>query len=237
MLAVAPEAFGRPFDRGERLEFTLSWLGIPAGTAVLEVPDIIDVDEKSAFHIVSRSWSNKFVSAFYKVNDRIDCYVDSTDLTSIRLKVQQREGRHKNDKEIIFDHETNKVEYTKNGEKSIHDVPPFVHDSMSSFYFLRSKDLIIGNDVKMDIFTNGKLYNITIKVIEKEKITVDAGTFDAIKIKPLIEHNDVFKNKGDIYIWLTDDEFKIPILIKTKVKIGHIKAELIKLEKGGDHGN
>ncbi|NIP40434.1 DUF3108 domain-containing protein, partial [Candidatus Saccharibacteria bacterium] len=41
---------------------------------------------------------------------------------------------------------------------------------------------------------------------KKEKITIPAGTFDTIKVKPLLKSEGIFMRKGDVYIWLTDDE-------------------------------
>lgn len=236
-LFIPSTIFALPFNVGEELEFSLSWMGIPAGTTTLGVKEIVMASDTDAFHIVSRSWSNKFVSTFYKVEDRVDGYMATEDLSSMMLKVKQREGRHKNDKKLVFDHQNHKVEYTKNGRKSIHEVPPLVHDSFSAFYFLRTHDLVPGNDIKINTFTNRKLYQVIIKVLGKEKIDVQAGTFNTIKVQPLIKHNDVFKNEGKIFIWLTDDEYKIPVMIKVKIKIGHIRARLTKLKRGGDDGD
>ncbi len=226
-----------PFEVGERLEFSISWIGIPAGTAVLEIPEKVEIDGREAFHVMSRSWSNDFVSIFYKVNDRVDGYMDAEDLTSIRLTVRQREGKHRSDKEMIFDRENSRVEFTKNGKKKTFEVPPTVYDSMSALYLLRTFDLTSGSDIKIDTFSNGKLYNVTVKVLGREKVTVAAGTFDTVKVRPILKHNDLFKNRGKIFIWLTDDEYRIPVMVRTKIKIGHITAELSKLEKGGDHGD
>lgn len=228
-------AQGLPFDVGERLEFALSWTGIPAGTTVLEIPGISYIDGKEAFQVRSESWSNRFVSTFYKVEDKIEGYMDAKDITAIQLKIKQREGRHKKDKLITFDQKNHKVEYIKNGKKSVHEVPPSIRDSISSFYYLRTQKLQIGEDIKIETFTGGKIYNITVKVLKREKVKLDIGTFETIKVQPLIKHNDVFKNKGDMFIWLTDDEYKIPVMMKTEIEIGYIKAKLKKMERGGNY--
>jgi hypothetical protein len=78
---------------------------------------------------------------------------------------------------------------------------------------------------------------VTVKILKREEIKVKAGTFKTIKVQPLIKHNDVFKNKGDIFIWLTDDDNKLPVLIKTEVKIGHVKAEATNLIIGETDGS
>jgi len=226
-----------PFEVGERLEYEISWLGIPGGNSSLEVKGITKVGQIDAYHLMSRTWSNSFISTFFEVDDRIEGYMNANDLTGISLKVRQREGGHKVDKEIIFDSKTNKAHFTKNEKNSVHDVPPFIRDSLSSFYYLRSKDLEVGKDVVMDTFSNGKLYKLIVKVLNKEELQVNEKIYNTIKVQPLAKQNDIFKNKGEIFLWLTDDEYKIPVKIRSEIAIGYFTAELINLKKGDNNGN
>jgi hypothetical protein len=48
-------------------------------------------------------------------------------------------------------------------------------------------------------------------------------------IKPLMKSEGIFYRKGDIIIWLTDDMKRIPVMVQTKVKIGHITATLVRV--------
>lgn len=226
-----------PFGVGERLEYEISWLGVPGGNSVLEIKGIKEIDHVKAFHVESRTWSNRFVSTFFLVDDRIEGYMNAGDLTAISLKVRQREGWHKVDKEMTFNQEANKVHFRKNEKESVYDVPPFIRDSLSSFYYLRTKDLEVGKDIVMDTFSNKKLYKLIVKVLSRETVEIGEKKYKTIKIQPLIKQNDVFKNKGDIYIWLTDDEYKIPVKIRSEIAIGYFTAELINMKKGDNNGN
>ena len=42
----------------------------------------------------------------------------------------------------------------------------------------------------------------------------------------MVREGGLFKSEGSIVVWLTDDELKIPVKVKTKVLIGSIDAEL-----------
>jgi len=215
-----------PFRVGEKLEFALSWIGIPAGTATLEVRSREAYKGIDAYSFLSRTWSNSFVSTFYKVDDRIEGFMNANDLSGLMFKIRQREGGYRSDKEILFYPEENQVEFTKNGKKSFFTVPPATRDSMSAFFYLRTKKLTVGKDIVIDTFSNGKLLKVVVKILKRERINLGAVTFSTVKVQPLIKHNDIFKSKGDIFIWLTDDEFKIPVKIKVQVTIGYVKAEL-----------
>jgi len=225
-----------PFGVGERLEYEISWLGVPGGNSVLEVKGLKEIDEVKAYHVESRTWSNRFISTFFLVDDHIEGYMDAGDLTAISLKVRQREGGHKVDKEMTFNRETNKVHFRKNKKESVHDVPPFIRDSLSSFYYLRTKDLEVGKDVVMDTFSNKRLYKLIVKVLGREVLEIEGKNYETIKVQPLIKQNDIFKNKGDILIWFTDDEYKIPVRIRSEIAIGYFTAELINMRKGDNNG-
>lgn len=144
-----------------------------------------------------------------------------------RLKI--REGRHRKDKEVIFDLSNSKATYINHleNEKKEFDVPAFVFDPISSFYYLRTLRLVVGESVYVTIFDSKKVWNVEVQVLRREKVTLPIGTFDTIVIKPLMKSEGIFYRKGDIYIWLTDDIKHIPVKLQTKVAVGHITATLI----------
>jgi hypothetical protein len=84
--------------------------------------------------------------------------------------------------------------------------------------------------IPMKNFYKDKVYDLNVKYLGKERITVDAGTFDCIVVEPLVQEGGLFKSEGSIVIWLTDDDLKIPVKVKTKVVVGSIDAELTKYE-------
>ena len=57
------------------------------------------------------------------------------------------------------------------------------------------------------------------------------GSVDTIVIKPLMKSEGIFNRKGDMFIWLTDDERRLPVKMRTKVVVGSITATLV----GGEY--
>jgi hypothetical protein len=82
----------------------------------------------------------------------------------------------------------------------------------------------------LENFYKDKVYPLDVVYRGKETITVDAGTFDCIMIEPMVVAGGLFKSEGSIIIWLTDDEVKMPVKVKTKVIIGSIDAVLTSYE-------
>jgi len=56
------------------------------------------------------------------------------------------------------------------------------------------------------------------------------GELGTVIVKPELKSEGLFQSKGDILIWLTDDEKRIPVKVETKVPVGNIVARLSSLE-------
>jgi len=62
-------------------------------------------------------------------------------------------------------------------------------------------------------------------------LTMPAGKFATIKVGTFPKYEGVFMNKGESFIWLTDDRRKIPVLVKSTISI---VSTLTKMEPGKD---
>lgn len=210
------------FNIPERLEYDLRWTGLKAGTSILEIKK--DGDK---IMISSTATSAKWVSVFYHVEDKIESILNPILPISYRIKL--KEGKHKRDKEVIFNHADKKVIYIDHlkKERQEFDTLEKLFDPLSGFYHLRNMNLKVGESVYLPVFDSKKIWSIEVKVLRKEELKTPSGTFNTIVIKPLMRSEGIFSRKGDIYIWLTDDEKKIPVQLKSKVVVGYITAILV----------
>ena len=213
--------------KGERLVFKLSWFGIPVGTAVVEASDAGYLQGKKMYGISAVTASNQFIDSFYPVRDSIHSLIFADTLASYKFVVHQEEGTYRSDKEIIFDYAKRKATFTKNGDVSVYDIPAFVTDSLSAYYYFRTKELAVGKPITIDVFDDKQLWQVVVQILGKETIETPAGIFDTFLTKPLLKFEGIFQRKGDVYIWITDDSRKIPVRMKSKIVIGSINADLI----------
>lgn len=146
----------------------------------------------------------------------------------VNYRLKTREGSHRKDKEVVFDRQRGRATYVDHlgGETREAEVPETVFDPLSSFYLVRTMDLQVGRPVYVPVFDSKKLWNVQVQVLRKERVTVPAGTFDTIVIRPLMKSEGIFSSKGEILIWVTDDERRMPVLLRSKVAVGSINAEL-----------
>ena len=217
------------FQAPEEFIYDLTWAGIKAGTASMELRN-----DDGRTRIISTAQSAKWISVFYTVDDRVVSVVSEDSNRSspglpLSYRLRLREGKHRKDKEVIFDRERNKAKYIDHLSKEYKevDVPPMVFDPISSFFYLRSLRLVVGEPVYITIFDSKKVYDVEVQVLRREQVTVPWGTFDTIVVKPLMKSEGIFYRKGEIFIWLTDDARHIPVKMQSKVKIGSITASLV----------
>lgn len=205
----------------ERFLYDIYWLGIYAGKAVLETSL-----DKDILRISSRANSASFISTFYTVEDYAESLVK--DGRTVHFRIKQREGRYRSNKETIFDISKGKIiyfDYLKNKKKE-HDLNCVIWDVISGFFYLRTQPLIVGKTVYINVFDSNKFLKAEVSVLRKEKIKVKGVEVSTIVIKPDLKSEGLFHRKGDIFIWLTDNEKRVPVKIETKVPIGKIVAEL-----------
>jgi len=220
-----------PFGVGEKMVFSVTWSGIHAGEATLEVKELLSYQGHEVFRIVSTAKTNKFFSVFYKLRDTLESLFDVQGLFSRRYRKVEYNGNQVSNREIIFDQEQNMVLYKGKRYYTL----PGVQDELSLFYYVRTLDFQVGNSIYMDVFSSKKNWRVKANVLRKERITVPAGTFNTIVVEPEIKFDGILKT-GNMTLWFTDDERKIPVKMKSNITIGSIEANLEKLQLAGTPG-
>ncbi len=215
------------FDVGEKLTFIIRYGPIKAGTAIMSIPKIVIKMGRECYKIQTEARSSAFFSAFFKVRDKVISYMDKNGLFSWGFEKHLREGKYSSDRIVVYDQYNG---WAVTNKKDSLRIPPCVHDILTSFYFIRTQKLEVGKSLFLDNHADNKLYPLEIKVHKKERIRVKAGTFDCIVVEPILRAEGLFKSKGRLLVWLTDDERKIPVQMKSKILIGYITAELKKME-------
>ena len=220
---VDPGLAAVPWKIGEYFQFSIDWNGLNGGNSLMQVQNIQRLEGRRVYRIVTKTESNSFVSKFYKVRDRAESYVDAESLYSRRFVKHLREGGYKKDVDVRFDQEARKAEYD---DGSRLDVPGRVHDVLSAFYYVRTQPLPNGATLLLPTHDNKKSYDMEVKVHRRERVQVPAGSFDCVVVEPMLKSEGVFKSKGSILVWLSDDARRIPVLVRSKVPVGSISVSL-----------
>lgn len=219
----------KAFKEGEKLTFDVKYGFVTAGVATMQIPAIKRISGREAYHVTFEVNTVPSFDIFYKVRDRYETYLDKEGLFPWRFEQHIREGKYSRDFAAFFDQRKGKAK-TSEGE---YDIPKYVHDIVSAFYFARTLDysnLKIGEAIYLQNFYKDKVYDLNVRYHGKETIKVPAGEFDCIIVEPLVQEGGLFKSEGNIIVWLTDDDIKMPVRVKTKVIVGAIDADLTDYE-------
>jgi hypothetical protein len=221
----------QPFAVGERLTYALSWGKIPAGTAVLEVSGRQTLSGSPVIKLVHTARSNDFISAFYPVNNRVESLIDEQAMIPYRLLFKRREGKRKNDIEVLFDQTAHRATVTKDGQSETVPIPPRVQDSLSCLYLFRSLSAAkLGSSTEIDVYHDNKNYHLQLRIEGYERMKGPLGEFDTVRVLAVMPFKGLFLNEGNIRVWLTNDAARIPVLMRAKVMIGSVSATLTGLE-------
>jgi hypothetical protein len=218
------------FYVGEKLTFKISWTNVvDAGTATMEVSEKLMFKGTEVYHIITKTKSAPVFSSFFYVDDRVDTYFDTDTFASYKYEKHLREGDFKVDDVYYFDPED---KIAVRDEKVISTLENAM-DVLTGFYYTRTKDLKVGSSISFNHCDGKSNRIIKVKVLKKERITVPAGTFDCIQIEPILTDTEgIFNQTGRLWIWLTDDEKHMPVLMKSSIAIGDIEARLVKYDLG-----
>ena len=216
------------FGLGERFLFDLGYSFINAGKTEMSIDSIVKVDGHQCYQLVSRVWSNKTFDLIYKVRDYVESNIDVNGIFSRRYVKRLNEGSYSDDKEVLYEQERNKAHLIEDGDyKNTFDIPDCAQDILSALYFVRTMEFSVGDTMAINLFDVDKAYPLKVKVNRREHVEVPAGEFDCLVVEPFLESEGMFRSEGRIELWLSDDENRIPVLMRTYIAIiGHIDAKL-----------
>ncbi len=217
------------FKVGERLLYDVKYQFIKVGEAEISLSEIVEYNGRKCYRAVFRVWSLPFFSVFYKVDDRYESLIDVEGIYPWRFEQRIREGGYKRDFYAEFDH-VNLIAKTSEG---VYPIPQYAQDVFSAFYYARTQDYSnkkVGDRVRLENFYRNKTYPLEIKYLGEQIVKVKAGKFKCVVVEPLIVEGGLFKAKGRFFLWITNDDKKIPVKMTAEIPIGNVSGELREIE-------
>lgn len=200
----------------EELVYRVDFIGITMGYARFRYLGKVSIAGKPAYHLNVRAWTSGVLSYIYPINETIDYYLDAETLAPIRQEFTQREKEK--DDVALYDQETGKItyRYRQSGKirKQVTTIPS-VYDPVSVAYYFRWKDLGVENRSR-NMYGGRKVYQISSRILGNERIRTDHGEVDTIAVLPVIRRDGKLDNKGDLKIWFSNDELRVPVRLYAK---------------------
>ena len=225
----APPA-GYQFPARETLTFSVDWRVFTAGTAVFHLEQQGDTEKVTA---TADTVGN--VNMVFPVIDKFQAGFDTKTGCSTGFSKQIQEGRRKVTSDLSFNYPAGKQhEETKNLVKGTSaqqtaSIPACVQDSLSSIFYVASRPLAVGQEVRFPLADSMRTVTVAMKVEAKEEIKTPAGTFQTVRVQPTADEG-IVKSRGNIWVWYTDDARHMPVQIRARLFWGTITFHLLSYE-------
>jgi hypothetical protein len=234
---VLPQGVTTPWPKGEKLEFTLSWGPVAVGRADLWSKETVVTSTGTLmYHIVSTARSNAFTDAFFKVRDVNESWIDVSSLTSHGYIQVMREGGFIWDEWMTFDTATRRFDGLNedrggNVEQMHGEIPGPIHDILSALYYSRRQKLEVGKEFVIDV-NSRKNWPLVVKITGTDTVKAAGQTYNCFIAEPQMREKGLFVQKGKrLRVWLADDKYHTPVMLKAEVFIGHITGKLAKITR------
>lgn len=205
---------------GEKLIYKIKILNVSAGTQILHVMGINQINSKETYKILYELKTSEFLNRFYKLHDIIYVNMDKQTFHPIQIEKIIKEGKYENHVLAKFNFEEKKVYVKEKNKEFTKDLLPSTFDFVSIVYHMRNQNLKIGKKFRIGMFGGKEVTSNIITVIGKEKVKIPLGYFETIVI---VQKPEALK------IWFTDDINCIPVKIEVELKYGHLSAVLDKI--------
>lgn len=221
--AVLPDAAIVPFGPGERSVFEVRFGGVRVGGGSLEVVGVESVRGRDAYHTVFTVQGGTF---FYRVNDSYESWIDTRTLNSLLFIRQIEEGtRQRTQNFEIMPERGMYVERTRQ-KSEVKETVAEPLDEAAFLYFVRTVPLVVGKTYDFHRYFIPDRNPVRVRVLRKERVTVPAGTYDAIVVQPSFKTPGIFSEKGQAEVWLSDDSARMLLHVKSKLSFGSLNLYL-----------
>jgi len=206
---------------GEELHYSAGFRLFPAGNAILSLKSD-SLNGKLTYLLSTSVKTNSFLDNFYEVRDEALSWLNVEDFSLLKAVKKIREGKyHRNHSAQILG------DSLLIWNKRYLTITEPVYDPIGFIYFLRSQKLSLGDTFHFLSASEKKIREVGVNITGKESINVSAGTFDCLKVEPVSPDGlPLLKNNGELRVWLSNDDIKMPVKIEMKTNVGTIVMKL-----------
>jgi len=223
---LPPPQPGFAFPQKQTLTYSVDWRVFPAGTAVLHFEAAGDREKVSA-----NADTTGAINLLFHVSDKFQSSFDRTKGCTYEFDKQTVEGRRQINSTLKLDYDQFKSILDEknivNGQAKHVEQPisGCLTDLLTGIYYASSQPMTVGKSFVIPVVDAMHTVPVTMKVEGKEEIKTPVGTFKTIRVQPTADAG-VVKNRGNIWIWYSDDDRHLPVQMRARLFWGTITFRL-----------
>jgi len=227
------------FPVGERFVYDVMFGPVRVGVARLQVEAVDTLAGAPSYRVAFEIEGGPF---FYKIDDRTVSWIATDPFRSMQFEQILSEGSYRRHRRYAFDHgaltytredwDEDAEAYRTHAEEQDVPIPPAALDEIAYLYLARLLPLTLGRTYRFERYFEDDGNPVILEVLRRQRVRVAAGRFDTIVVRPIIQTDGMFGEGGQAEVYLTGDERRIIVQIKTRMKVGELNMYLREYETG-----
>jgi hypothetical protein len=223
---LTPPRAGFSFPQKQTLTYAVDWRVFPAGTAVIHFEATGNQER-----ITANADTISAINLIFHVSDRFQSTFDREKGCTYEFDKQTVEGRRQLNSTLKLDYANSKSILDEKNPltgKSKHlesSIPGCLTDLLTGVFYASSQPMELGKNFVIPVVDAMRNIPVTMKVESREEIKTPLGTFKTLRVQPTADAG-VVKNRGNIWIWYTDDERHLPVQMRARLFWGTITFRL-----------
>jgi hypothetical protein len=229
-----------PFERGEELVYQAEFTrGLLRSVDVAEfhfksIPENVarGAGEEVVLHLTGDVFSKGLFPriAGFKFHQHVESRADVEPFTALHTDKIEDSGKRTRVLEAVFDHKARKVmwsEKSPNPQGGAFDFEEPIQDVLTVIYYMRTQKLEVGKSFNVPVTDAGKVFRLEVTAKEEKEIDTTIGRVKTIRVEPaLFGDTALVRARGQLSIWITNDERHLPVKAQLKIDLGTFDIKL-----------
>lgn len=222
------------FPYPEKASYRIEWRLMVAGTATLQLSH----GDKQNWKLQLDLASAGFVDRLYQISDSYKLTTNDR-FCGVNSLLEGHEGKRRFATRMDFDNARHKLFLAENDlvnnttAKAETDIAPCTYEVMGALSTLRALKPEPGNSLSLTLTNGRKLVEAKVEGQARETLHLNGKSYSTVKYEALVFNNVVYRRKGRLFMWITDDADRIPVQFRLQMgfPVGAITLELEKHER------
>ena len=224
-----------PYTDGESLTYVVKYKWGAVDTDVGEAVTNLSYSN-GMFHAVITGKTYRFYDMIFRVREHFESKFYGSPLKPHYFYRDTQEGKYRMRNTFHFNNADSTIsariqKYERTPKDTLIKSNENTYDIPSLFYKVRTVDfdsVEVGVKQPISFIIDDDVFNFYFILMGREvKKIKGLGTFRTLKFAVKLVGGSVFTGKDDMYIWVTDDENKVPLLFESPIIVGKVQGRLI----------
>jgi len=221
-VATAPSDFALdgPFS------YSVEYLGVTCGHMTLE-SRLEDYRGRPAYHVIMTARNSNFFNKIYRVDGRIDSWVDAETMTTIVYTSDITEKGERKIRRYEVDRQKRLVVADKHGEVS--EIPYDGNPALDPLAFVYRGRALANPGVKrfsLNLLTDKGAIATDSLVGERKRFSTYDGKRELQRVQPVTADGEMFSKKGEFIYWIDPGLTRTLYRLDFKLGFGRLLAKL-----------